>query len=49
MLELVVNLKGSGKQYIRDSMENFSNPISLDEVTEVASMYKTSFCKYYKI
>ena len=29
-------------------MDNFSNPITLDEVAEVASMNKTAFCRYFK-
>ncbi len=29
-------------------MDNFSNPITLDEVSEVASMNKTAFCRYFK-
>lgn len=29
-------------------MDNFSNPIALDEVAEVASMNKTAFCRYFK-
>ena len=29
-------------------MDNFSNPISLDEVSDIVSMNKTSFCRYFK-
>lgn len=29
-------------------MDNFSNPITLDEVAKVASMNKTAFCRYFK-
>lgn len=29
-------------------MDNFSNPITLDEVAEIASMNKTAFCRYFK-
>ncbi len=29
-------------------MNNFSNPISLDEISDIAFMNKTAFCKYFK-
>lgn len=29
-------------------MDNFSNPITLDEVAEIVSMNKTAFCRYFK-
>ena len=29
-------------------MDNFSNPISLDNVASIASMNKTAFCRYFK-
>lgn len=29
-------------------MDNFSNPITLDNVAKVASMNKTAFCRYFK-
>ena len=29
-------------------MDNFSNPITLDEVAAIASMNKTAFCRYFK-
>lgn len=29
-------------------MDNFSNPITLNEAAEVASMNKTAFCRYFK-
>src|SRR5699024_3467581 len=29
-------------------MNNFSKPISLDEISEVANMTRTSFCRYFK-
>ncbi len=29
-------------------MDNFSNPITLDEVSDIVSMNKTSFCRYFK-
>jgi len=29
-------------------MNNFSNPISLDDISDVAFMNKTAFCKYFK-
>ena len=29
-------------------MDNFSNPITLDEVAETVSMNKTAFCRYFK-
>jgi AraC-like DNA-binding protein len=32
-------------QYV---MDNFSNPITLDEVADIASMNKTAFCRYFK-
>jgi len=29
-------------------MDNFSNPITLDEIATIASMNKTAFCRYFK-
>lgn len=29
-------------------MDNFSNPITLDEVAEIVSMNKSAFCRYFK-